>query len=117
MSHSIRQGDIIKTNFTPQAEHEQAGYGPALVVSRKIFNSMTQMPVLCPITNSDNRFPLHISLDDRTKTTGVILCEQVKTSDLAERGYVFIERLPDDILRKVLNIVRQIFDQDLMANF
>lgn len=28
MSQKLNQGDIIKTNFTPQAGHEQAGYRP-----------------------------------------------------------------------------------------
>ena len=34
----VRQGDIIKLNFNPQAGHEQAGYRPALVISNDFFN-------------------------------------------------------------------------------
>ncbi|MCL2771992.1 MAG: type II toxin-antitoxin system PemK/MazF family toxin [Oscillospiraceae bacterium] len=109
----LQQGDIIKTNFDPKLGHEQAGQRPALVVSCKLFNdAVNQMPVLCPITNTTTPFPFHIPLDDRTKTTGVVMCEQMKATDIRERGYIFVEQLPDDLLRRVLNIVRQVFDFD-----
>ena len=85
--------------------HEQAGYRPALVVSNDIFQTQTKLAVVCPITNTDNKFPLHVSLDSRTKTTGVILCEHIRTLDLNSRPYIFVERIPDDILDKVIDII------------
>lgn len=85
--------------------HEQAGYRPALVVSNDVFNQKTRLVIACPITNTNNRFPLHIPLDDRTVTTGVILCEHVRTLDLNSRAYSFIERIPDDILNKVIDVI------------
>ena len=81
----VKQGDIIKVSFNPQMGHEQAGYRPALVVSNDIFQTQTKLAVVCPITNTDNKFPLHVSLDSRTKTTGVILCEHIRTLDLNSR--------------------------------
>ena len=83
----VKQGDIIKLSFNPQAGHEQAGYRPAVVVSNNFFNQKTSMTIVCPITNTNNQFPLHIPLDERVKTTGVILCEQVKALDLKARSY------------------------------
>ena len=38
----VKQGDIIKVNFNPQAGHEQAGYRPALVISNDFFNQKTK---------------------------------------------------------------------------
>ena len=101
----VKQGDIIKVSFNPQMGHEQAGYRPALVVSNDIFQMQTKLAVVCPITNTDNKFPLHVSLDSRTKTTGVILCEHLRTLDLNSRPYVFVEKVPDDILDKVIDII------------
>lgn len=101
----VNQGDIIKLNFNPQAGHEQAGYRPALIVSNNFFNEKTNLAIVCPITNTNNRFPLHISLDDRTKTTGVVLCEHAKALDLKARPYKVVERIPDDILKKVVNTI------------
>lgn len=101
----VNQGDIIKINFNPQLEHEQAGYRPAVVVSNNFFNEKTKLAILCPITISDNRFPLHIPLDNRTKTKGFILCEHLKAVDLNARRYSFIEKVPLDILKQVYEII------------
>ena len=101
----VKQGDIIKLNFDPQAGHEQAGYRPALVVSNDFFNEKTNMVIVCPITNTNNQFPLHIPLDKRTRTTGVILCEHIKAVDIRARGYKMIEKLPGDLLSKVIDVV------------
>lgn len=101
----VKQGTIIKINFNPQAGHEQAGYRPAVVISNNIFNQKTNLSIVCPITNTNNQFPLHVSLDGRTKTTGVILCEHIKALDLKSRTFQEVEILPDDILEKVIDIV------------
>nr|DAF53754.1 MAG TPA: PemK-like protein [Myoviridae sp. ctZ2t4] len=101
----VKQGEIIKVNLNPQAGHEQAGYRPAVVVSNDFFNLKTGLAIVCPITNTDNKFPLHIPLDSRTQTTGVILCEHVRTLDLEARGYKKIEKLPQDILQEVIDII------------
>ena len=101
----VKQGMIIKLNFNPQIGHEQAGYRPAVVVSNNIFNNKAKLAIVCPITNTDNKFPLHIALDERTKTKGVILCEHLKTLDLRKRKYEIIEKLPKDILDNVINTV------------
>ena len=101
----VKQGDIIKVHFNPQAGHEQAGYRPALVISNNFFNQKTNLTIVCPITNTNNRIPLHIPLDDRTGTTGVILCEHVKALDLNARTYRVVEQLPKDLLEKVIEVV------------
>ncbi len=107
----VRQGTIIKINFNPQAGHEQAGYRPAVVISNDIFNQKAKLSIVCPITNTNNHFPLHIPLDDRTKTTGVILCEHIKALDLNSRTYQEVEQLPKDILDKVIDVVYSEIEQ------
>lgn len=101
----VKQGDIIKLNFDPQAGHEQAGYRPAVVISNNFFNIKTNLAIVCPITNTDNKFPLHVSLDQRTKTTGVVLCEHIKALDLSQRNHKVIEKIPQDILKNIIDIV------------
>ena len=39
----VKQGDIIKLDFNPQAGHEQAGYRPAVVLSNDFFNQKTNL--------------------------------------------------------------------------
>ena len=101
----IEQGNIIMVSFNPQKGHEQAGYRPALIVSNNTFNRRTNLVLACPITNTDNHFPLHVALDERTKTTGVILCEHIRSLDLQSRQYKYVEDVPSDILETVSNII------------
>lgn len=101
----VKQGDIIKLNFNPQSGHEQAGYRPAVVLSNDVFNRNTNLTIVCPITNTNNKFPLHIPLDGRTETTGVILCEHIKSLDLRAREYKVVEKLPYDLLQQAIDIV------------
>lgn len=101
----VKQGDIIKVSFDPRSGHEQAGYRPALVVSNNEFIKRTKLAIVCPITNTNNSFPLHVALDSRTKTTGVVLCEHVRTLDLNARQCKFVEKIPADLLKYITDII------------
>ena len=104
MEYAAEQGDIILLDFDPQAGHEQKGKRPALVVSNNTFNRFTNLALVCPITNTAKGFPLHVPLDENTKTKGVIMCEQGKSLDLAARNAVFLEKIPAAILEEVVDI-------------
>lgn len=101
----VKQGDIVKVNFNPQQGHEQAGYRPALVVSNDDFNANTKLAIVCPITNTRNNFPLHIPLPDNLITTGVVLCEHVRTLDLNARQHTYIETVSPEFLRNIVDII------------
>ena len=60
---------------------------------------------MCPITRTDKDYPLHIKLDGRTATTGVVLTDQIRVVDVEARGFEFIERVPDDIVVEVVGII------------
>jgi mRNA interferase MazF len=107
-----RQGDIIKVNFDPQSGHEQKGWRPALVISRDLFNNITSTIIVCPVTSADRGFDLHVRLDERTKTKGVVLCDHVKSIDSLARGVIYIESCPSDILENVVDIVTGIIETD-----
>ena len=101
----FEQGDIIAIDFDPQAGHEQKGRRPALVVSNNVYNRFTKAAMVCPITNTNKNIPVQIRLDSRTKTTGVIMCEQIKALDLSKRKAVFLEKAPEDIIVAVVDMV------------
>lgn len=52
---------------------------------------------------------LYIELDSRTNTYGQIMCEQLITMDTKVRNLMMIEKLPEDILDKVLKIIKLLF--------
>ena len=104
----MKQGDIIYLDFDPTKGREQAGNRPAVVISQTKYNAMRDMAIVCPITSTTKPLRLRVLLDERTKTHGDVLCEQVRTIDLLARRCEFVEKLPQDLLSKVLAAVSAI---------
>ena len=102
----IEQGDIISLSFDPAKGYEQKGHRPALVVSNNVYNGKTMFRVVVPISSTDRDFALYVPLDDRTKIQGKILADQMRTVDIFVRKAKKIERIPDDILDNVLEILQ-----------
>lgn len=102
----INQGHIIKLDFNPIIGHEQVGFRLALVISNETFNKNTGLLIVLPITNTNSDFPLHIPLDNRTKTNGYILCEHIKSIDKVARKATYVETIPDDLLNKVIKMIK-----------
>ena len=109
MDYTSKQGDIVFLNSNPQSGHEQSGRRPGLIVSNDQFFLRTKLALVCPITNTNNKFPLHIPLDSRTKTTGMILCEHIKCLDVISRNIQFIEKMPKDIVEKTISFIQAFF--------
>jgi len=105
MAYIPEQGDIVLLEFDPQAGHEQKGKRPALIASNNTFNKFTKLAMVCPITTTNKEFPLHVQLDKRTKTKGVIMCEQAKSLDIMARHAIFLEKVPVDIIEEVVDIL------------
>ena len=110
MRYIPKQGDIIYLDFNPQAGHEQRGRRPALVVSNYTYNKITKMAVVCPITNTERRFPLHTALPDTVKTTGYVMCEQMKALDISIRDASFEEKAPMSVMKEVFDILYGIIE-------
>ena len=106
----IKQGAIAWLNLDPQSGHEQKGYRPVIVVSNNDFHIITgnKLVMICPITNTGKVDLMHIKLDEQTKTTGFVMCEQVKVLDITTRKYEFREMIPNEILVKILDRVQSI---------
>lgn len=100
-----RAEDIIILNFNPQSGIEIQKQRPSLVVSNSSFNKKTGLVMVCPITSTHRDFPLHVTLDQRTKTHGDILCEQLKSLDYCARNWKFVEIVPDDLFEKAIFIL------------
>lgn len=107
----VRQGDIVFVDFDPSLGSEQKGKRLAVVVSNDTYRKVTNGFILTvPITSSVlANYPLHITLDKRTKVYGQIMCEQLKMMDTKVRNIKIVEKLPHDILDRVLKIIRLLF--------
>ena len=111
----IGQGAIIKLNLDPTKGHKQAGYRPVLVVSNASLARASNMMIVCPITNTDRKTPLHVRLDG-LKTAGFVMCDQVRAIDIRAREYTAIETVDDDTLWEACDIIQGAFDVEKQMN-
>lgn len=63
------------------------------------------MTMVCPITNTNRRHPFHVKLDNRTKTTGVIMCDQARMLDLGSCYASYVESVPEDVIAEATNLI------------
>jgi len=99
-----KQGDICYMDFAPTKGHEQTG-GPAIVISKDIFNKYTNMAIICPITTNTKKFPTHYELLNTKKVKGAVLCEHIRSIDFSARKLSFVEKLPQKELKNLIDII------------
>ena len=106
MNYMPLQGDIILVSLDPRMGHEQKGKRPSVIVSNYDYHELTNnIALICPITSTITKFPMHVLLDERTNTKGEIMCEQILCIDLNARKPEYIEAIPDDILDEVIDLI------------
>ncbi len=98
------KGDLVILSFNPQSGHEQKGRRPALVISNTLFNQKTGLAMVCPITNTDRRYPFHIKIPS-SSLSGFVMVDQLKSIDYNTRKAKFIEKAPDELLNEALAIL------------
>ena len=96
-----RKGDFVWLNFDPQAGQEQKGRRPALVMSNEQFNRHTGMAIVCPITNTNRRFPFHLAVSRNCSLTGFVMVEQTKSIDYVQRQATYIESASTEYVLRV----------------
>ena len=99
----IKQGDIIKLSLDPTKGHEQKGYRPVVVISDEVYNNKTGFFVIFPISSTERKYSMYVDLDERTKTQGKVLANQMRAIDIKARPYKYVEAMPEDILDEVMN--------------
>ncbi len=109
----MERGDIWHVNLDPTSGREQAGARYVLIVTDKLFNRLGT-PVVAPITSGGEfaRFQgFAVSLSGSgTRSSGVVLCNQLRSIDLRARGARYIEKVPDFIINEVLARVSTFFE-------
>jgi mRNA interferase ChpB len=110
----MERGDIYLVSLDPTSGHEQRGKRPVLVVSPGVFNRLTGVPVVLPITTGGGfartaGFAVSLATAG-TRTTGVVRCDQPRALDLRARSAKRLERVPDSIIDEALSKVSPLFE-------
>lgn len=107
-----KQGDIIKVSLDPIKGHEQKGYRPVLVIQNGLLSKAIQSTtVVLPISTSKATMPFEVELPKELKTSGKILCRQIRALDLNNRKCKYIETVSSDILDTCLEYVSKIISK------
>ena len=100
--YTPERGDIVWLTFTPQADHEQVGRRPALVLSPGAYNRKVGLAIFCPITSQIRGYPFEVAVPQGLPLSGVVLSDQVKSLDWKARKAEFVCKLPDSALTTVM---------------
>ncbi len=102
MAYIPNRGDIVWTDFDPQAGREQAGSRPGLVLSRDVFNVSSGLAICCPITGRQKGYPFEIPLPVGLEIYGVVLVDQIRSIDWRVRKVEYKVKAPEAVLYAVL---------------
>ena len=107
-----KQGDIIKVSLDPIKGHEQKGYRPVLIIQNDLLSKAIQSTtVVLPISNSEASMPFEVELPKTMKTTGKVLCRQIRALDLTNRKCRYVETVNEDVLDACLDNVSKIISK------
>ena len=100
----MERGELWFVDLDPTEGREQRGRRPVFIVTPAAFNRLGT-PLVAPVTTG-GAFARHrgfaVPLPPGLKVQGVILCNQLRTLDLAARGGRFVDQAPDDVIEDVL---------------
>ena len=104
------RGDVVWLQFDPQADHEQAGRRPALVVSPKAYNHRVGLALFCPIASRVKGYPFEVLFPRDSKVEGAVLSDQLKSLDWRARKAKRFARAPSEVLGEVLAKIHVLVD-------
>ena len=109
----MNRGDIYLISLDSAVGREQQGFRPVLVVSPEAFNRKMNLAAIAPITSGGafaRNAGFAVSLQTAgIKTTGVILCHQLRMIDIPARQGKRLEAVPGEVLREVLERIAALF--------
>lgn len=108
ISYIPNQGDIFYADFDPVIGHEQGGRRPAIVISNGKYNKKTGLCIVSPITSAIKGYVFELELSE-LQTTGVVLCDQIRTIDWKNRDIQYIENSGVETLQSIIKLQRLIF--------
>jgi mRNA-degrading endonuclease toxin of MazEF toxin-antitoxin module len=110
------RGDILHVNFAPSSGHEFTGPHYGLVISSVAFSKATGLCIVLPLTtkyHDDQRLHnTHLMVQvpqvPKLKERGWVYTHQIKTIDYRERGASFIDKVAEDDLDFLIDVMERV---------
>lgn len=83
-----------------------------LIVSKNAFIKATNVFHICPVIEKYEDGPLHIAIVGNQKTSGTVICEQMKLIDPSVRACNKVDRISYDAVMNISDAIQGIFEYD-----
>ena len=107
-SYVPEAGDIVWTQFDPQAGHEQAGHRPALVLSPASYNGPRGMMIVCPMTSRLRPYVFQVTASQNPPSA--VIADQIKSVDWRARGVRFKSKAPVGLVAETKARLKTLLD-------
>lgn len=95
------RGSLVWLLFSPHAGREQGGRRPGIVLTPRAYHLLSDLAIVCPITNRERRWPTEVKLPPGLPISGVILVDQIRSIDRQARKLEIIGQAPEVVLDEV----------------
>ncbi len=106
-------GDIYLANLNSIRGSEQSGVRPVIVISEQTMNCRLKRVIVCPVTSNMQPWMTKVALPDHLETRGMVLVDQVRSIDKAERLLRFIEPTSPAFLGEVRSYLGRLLGLEL----
>jgi len=90
-------GDVVWINCDPSAGNEHKKKRPAVILSPRQYNKLTNLCICCPMTSKKKDYPFEVVIDDES----VVLSDQVKSLDWISRKAEYKTKIDKNLLDRV----------------
>lgn len=95
------RGSLVWLLFSPHAGREQGGRRPGIVLTPRAYHLLSDLAIVCPITNRERGWPTEVKLPPGLPISGVILVDQIRSIDRQARKLEIICQVPEVVLDEV----------------
>ncbi|HET6247118.1 MAG TPA: type II toxin-antitoxin system PemK/MazF family toxin [Tepidisphaeraceae bacterium] len=105
------RGDLIEVNFQPAAGREIDKRRPAIVLTPLHYNRQSGFCIAVPISSQVAPGPLWIDMPPGyLPLPSQILCDLAKSLDYRERSAIFLNRVPEELVREIIDRMLDLLD-------
>lgn len=111
MSYIPERGDVAWMQMDPTSGHEQSGHRQVVVLSPRSYNQPSGLALVIPITTKAKGYPFEVEVVVSKKTSGVALCDQLRTIDHRARKLKKIGVVSPQTLELILARSRTLLEE------
>jgi mRNA interferase MazF len=95
------RGSLVWLLFSPHAGREQGGRRPAIVLTTRGYHELSDLAIVCPITNRERGWSTEVKLPPGLPISGVVLVDHVRSIDREARKLELIGKAPEGVMEEI----------------